>query len=565
MHPFTRRKLLTGAAGSALVPWSKVSGHGGGERKRGDNSAGFLEIVRRPDAATAFLGLDRPVTLQRSGTTWQASQVSVRVAVQGSELPIHISAGVNTLTHVHLRWSSQVPENLLFMGDAWERSYGDLRWSGMAPERVLPWYFLTSVAGTVHGYGVKTGAGAFCFWQVDPGGVSLWLDVSNGGSGVTLGDRELLAATVVARRCELGQDPMASARELCIELCDKPRLPPSPIFGSNDWYYAYGKNSAEQSLRDAELMASVTPASAPRPFTVIDDGWTDKKAFPNMAELADGIRARGVRPGLWIRPLQAPDDTADALLLPNERFGHSRNPARACDPTIPEALAYILDKVKDAVSWGYDLIKHDYSTFELFGRWGFQMGAQVAVAGWNFHDRSKTSAEIVRELYANIRRAAGNAMLIGCNTIGHLGAGLFQIQRTGDDTSGTEWERTRRMGVNTLAYRLPQHRTFFVMDADCVPITTATPWEKNRQWLDLIARSGTALFVSPEPRAIGDEQRQALREAFEIAASGPTGARPRDWQLCTTPEDWEFRTQAGGPERKRYDWYSPSGAWPYHV
>ena len=214
---------------------------------------------------------------------------------------------------------------------------------------------------------------------------------------------------------------------------------------------------------------------------------------------------------------------------------------------------------------GYELIKHDYTTFELFGRWGFQMDAQPAVPGWNFHDRTKTSAEIVRELYTDIRRAAGDAMLIGCNTIGHLAAGLFEIQRTGDDTSGKEWERTRRMGVNTLAYRLPQHGAFFVMDGDCVPITTATPWEKNKQWLDLIARSGTALFVSPEPRAIGPEQRQALKEAFEVAASKPTGARSRDWQLSTTPADWEFQTQHGGGERKQYDWYSPSGAWPYQV
>jgi alpha-galactosidase len=268
---------------------------------------------------------------------------------------------------------------------------------------------------------------------------------------------------------------------------------------------------------------------------------------------------------LWIRPLQAPAGTADTLLLPNERFAHAGNASPAYDPTIPEALAYILDKVKEAVSWRYELIKHDYTTFELFGRWGFQMGAQVAIPGWTFHERSKTNAEIVRELYTNIRRAAGETILIGCNTIGHLAAGLFEIQRTGDDTSGKEWERTRRMGVNTLAYRLPQHRTLFIMDADCVPITTATSWGKNKEWLDLIARSGTALFVSPEPQAIGGEQRQALKDAFQIAASEPTGARPSDWQLCTTPAEWEFRTKAGVLERKRYDWYSLSGAWPYEV
>ena len=79
----------------------------------------------------------------------------------------------------------------------------------------------------------------------------------------------------------------------------------------------------------------------------------------------------------------------------------------------------------------------------------------------------------MRELYAAIREAAGPSVVIGCNTIGHLGAGFFELQRTGDDTSGREWERTRKMGVNTMAFRLPQHGTFFAADADCAPITTA--------------------------------------------------------------------------------------------
>ncbi len=564
MHLFTRRRLLTGAVGSALVPFTR--GQGRSQPKGRGSSLGFLEIDRSPDVATAFLGLDRPLTLRRSGPRWETSQVSVRVRSRGSEFPIYISAGINTLTHIQLRWEMDVSANLLFMGDAWERSYGDLRWSAVVPERVMPWYFLSSGNDALHGYGVKTGAGAFCFWQTDPDGISLWIDLSNGGSGVVLGDRELLAATVVARRGDSGEDPMDSAREFCRKLCDKPRLPSSVILGSNDWYYAYGRNSAEQIVRDADLMASVAPATGVRPFTVIDDGWSNKSAFPDMIELAHAIRDRGVRPGLWIRPLQAPASTPDTLLLTSRRFGRNGNAIPAYDPTIPKALAHVLDKIKDATSWGYELIKHDYTTFELFGRWGFQMGAQPAVPGWNFYDRSKTSAEIVRDLYTKIRCAAGDALLIGCNTIGHLAAGLFDIQRTGDDTSGRQWERTRRMGVNTLAYRLPQHGTFFIMDADCVPITTATPWEKNREWADLIARSGTALFVSPEPQAIGDEQRQAIKEAFAIAASGGSGARPRDWQVCTTPADWEFRTPRNGGQRKRYDWYSQqSGAWPYEI
>ena len=99
----------------------------------------------------------------------------------------------------------------------------------------------------------------------------------------------------------------------------------------------------------------------------------------------------------------------------------------------------------------------------------------------------------------------------------------------GDDTSGRQWERTRRMGVNTLAFRLPQNGTFYTVDADLVGITAAVPWELNQQWLDVLARSGMATIVSPGPPARGPEQRAALRDAFRMAATGGMTARPMDW------------------------------------
>ena len=47
--------------------------------------------------------------------------------------------------------------------------------------------------------------------------------------------------------------------------------------------------------------------------------------------------------------------------------------------------------------------------------------------GWSFYDKSKTSAEIVVELYRAIYETAKeyHVMILGCNTIGHLGAGLM--------------------------------------------------------------------------------------------------------------------------------------------
>lgn len=117
-------------------------------------------------------------------------------------------------------------------------------------------------------------------------------------------------------------------------------------------------------------------------------------------------------------------------------------------------------------------------------------------------------------LYQEVYDASrgNNAVIIGCNTIGHLGAGLMHLNRTGDDTSGRIWERTKRMGVNTLAFRLPQHNTFYHIDADCVGIFGKIPWDKNLQWADLLAKSGTPLFVSAMPGALNPEEFEELHQ-----------------------------------------------------
>jgi alpha-galactosidase len=118
------------------------------------------------------------------------------------------------------------------------------------------------------------------------------------------------------------------------------------------------------------------------------------------------------------------------------------------------------------------------------------------------------------------------------------------------------------MGVNTLAFRLPQNRAFFMVDADCVPLTKSIPWEKTRIWLDVVARSGTALIVSPEPGAIDDRQKEAVREAFAIAAAMPA-AVAEDTLLTNTPQHWSFQ-RGTGPERAAYAW-DKDGASPFSI
>ncbi len=133
---------------------------------------------------------------------------------------------------------------------------------------------------------------------------------------------------------------------------------------------------------------------------------------------------------------------------------------------------------------------------DIFGVWGFQTNGHLANGDWGFYDKTKTSAQIIKNFYKIIKECAPNTIIIGCNVIGHLCAGVYGFNRTGDDTSGYDWGITKKMGVNTLAFRIAQNNAFFGDDADCVGILGTIGWKYNSQWLKLLSRTGSVLFVS---------------------------------------------------------------------
>ena len=532
-------------------------------------------MLAQPDLVFAYLGDAEAARypLSRTADSWiggnSATSIKVDFTAGPEQSVISIESPTTSVQRIHLRWKHHLPADALALGDAWERSYGDLEWKPLQAERVLPWYAMLHAHGSTSGMGVKTGAASFAFWQADPSGISLWLDVRNGGNGVSLGSRRLQAATIVQCRGAAGESAFAVTQRLCRAMAQGTRvpttrgvLPVDVIYGSNDWYYAYGQNTPQGILRDADLVASLAPSGGIKPFTVIDDGYQDHARFPSLSRLASDIRSRNVIPGLWIRPLRAASSTPTNLLLPDSRYSASPNDRAplAYDPTIPEALHAVATVASEACAWGFDLIKHDFTTWELFGQWGSQMGASPTRGNWHFNDPSLTNAEIVTVLYRQLRSACGeDRIILGCNTMGHLSVGLFDASRTGDDTSGKEWERARRMGVNTLAFRLPQHKTFCSIDADCVAITPDVPWSMSRQWLQLVASSGTVLLISPDPRAIGPEQKRALREAFALAVSKP-GSEPLDWTNARTPASWRSSSAT-----HTYEWILEEGESPFPI
>lgn len=523
--------------------------------------------INRPD----FIELTtetKTVTAKWENDDYNLDDINVKLNQDNEYLAIFLTAQTSKVKWIKLRWNNlSWDKNVRFLGDAWERGYGDMEWKGMNPNRFMPWYFCAKSEAKSVCYGVKVRPSAMCFWQVDSLGMTLFLDVRCGGSGVNLKGRVIKLADVIA--CEMRDCTSFEAmQEFCGQMCEDPILPKYPVYGSNNWYYAYGKSSESEILADCDYILNLTKDIENKPYMVIDDCWQEhhrlneynggpwtkgNEKFPDMKALADKLVQKGVRPGIWVRLLLNEDEN-----IKNEwRLSHNN----CIDPTNPEALNYIKEDIKRICNWGYTLIKHDFSTFDLFGKWGFQMSPLVTDDGWHFYDDSLTSAEVVKLLYkaildASVEASNGETLILGCNTIGHLGAGYMHINRTGDDTSGVDWERTRFMGVNTLAFRLPQHGKFYEIDADCVGIDGGISWSMNKQWADVLAKSGTPLFISVRPNILDETEKQELHEILKVASKQEHHVIPVDWEETTCPEHWQDKDHNIDC---KYQWFEEAG------
>lgn len=525
----------------------------------------FEDIQRTPDIV--MIESKQADQQDKSAPLFCLEDVLVQTVPHEDHLSIYVTAQTTPVKKVRLRWHFTERLKGLILGDAWERSYADLGWQNVNPYQTLPWYALINQGNVTAGYGVKVRPSAICSWQIDPEGATLWFDLRCGGEGVQLNGRKLLAAEVVSVEYN-GIRPFEAARKFCHVMCTNPLLPDQPVYGANNWYYAYGHSSREEVLNDAAYLAKLTEGINNRPYFVIDDcwqqeryhddgsfeenynggPWVSNKRFGDMQSLAKQIRDADVLPGIWVRLLQdRSPEIPDSWRLPHTGM---------LDPSIPEVLDFISKTVERIGQWGFKLLKHDFSTFDIMNLWGSDMYNEMTEDGWHFADRNRTSAEIIVSLYETILQASRKygMLVLGCNTIGHLGAGLMHMQRTGDDTSGLMWERTLRFGVNTLAFRLPQHGAFFDIDADCIGISSKIPWEFNRQWGKLLSKSGTSLFYSVKPGQLTREQEAEFITMLRDNAVSREIAEPIDWQDTTLPQDWLLDGQMVS-----FHWYEPWG------
>ncbi len=502
----------------------------------------YCDVKRLPDTVRIDCeDSSKTLVLRKAVASTDDAEVTFEVCDEG--VSVFLSAQKSRVKHVLLRWNGRFSSGVRVLGDATARAYGNLEWRGIFPERPMPWYCLVNREKQTACYGVKVRPSAFCCWHVDGGGITLFLNVCNGSHGVELNGRRLKLCTVVSEFYD-AVTPFEAGREFCFAMCTDGVFPKEKVYGSNNWYYAYGKSSQKEIEEDAEYLAELTEGLSPRPYMVVDDCWQRNlcagpwdelsEGFTDMKALAESIADKNVKPGIWIRPLCFSEDG-----MPKEWIMRDLgNGQHVFDITVPEAREYVLKSFIRLREWGYKLIKFDYTTYDIFGKYFFVESDHQTYGDWTFADRGKTNAEIILEFYKDIKKASGDCVIIGCDTVSHLAAGIFEIQRTGDDTSGRAWEVTRGMGFNTLAFRMIQHNIFYTVDADCVGITEKIPWKYNRQWLKLLANSGTPLFISSKKGVADKAQIEEIKQAFKINCKQDDVCYPLNWQDTVCPDEW---------------------------
>ena len=470
------------------------------------------------------------------------------------EVDVYLFSKESLIKHVYLYYEVDIPDDYLIFGDALERGYGDLSWHKKNDQQMFWYLFVNDINNkNLLDLGVKVRPSSIVSYKIIENELRVDLNVSSGGSGVNLDGRTLLMGTFIYKEYRY-IDLYSSMKDFVSLLMKGTKMLQTShkIYGFNNWYYAYGKSSYSQIIDDTKLLFKVTKGNRNRPYMVIDDCWSkypcDGPWIPNddfkdMKKLADEIKSFNIHPGIWVRPLR---NSNEALDVPR----HPLN--KECfDPTTKEAKKQIYEDISRIVNWGYELIKFDYLTWDIYQLFAFQMPEDLCEQGWRFKDNHYTNAEIIIDIYKTIRKASKGAILIGCNTISHLIAGLVEINRVGDDTSGYDWSRTRKFGVNTLAFRMIQNDIFYTADADCVGIMgEKISWKQNKLWLDLLAKSHSPLFISCDPYLVTDEIKNDLKEAFKINEIQENDCKPISWLEENYPSKWMIDNQ-----EISYNWY----------
>ena len=519
----------------------------------------FTSILRKPDFV---YGMTEETPLRFEEKVQDVCPIKYDLEFTGKSVKVIVHPSGSPVKYLKLRYSGDFRGVEKVYGDNWERCglNAYIEWRSVMAGRVLPWFCFLLRDNEMACYGVKTGGDAFSYFQVDAHGITLFINLCSGNEGADI--KESITACEIVELFEDASEPYVTAHKFAKMMCDNPVLPKEPIMGFNNWYWAYGDISFESVLAETDMLLEYTKGCKHKPYMIIDDGWQEYRViegstnggpwlpnhkFGDMKKMSDAIHAKGAKSGIWFRPLLTHEQVPEEVLFMN------CNNNLVMDPSHPYTLKKVYEDTKRIADWGFDLIKHDFTTIDGFGQqWltADRQDFQLVAPNIKYYDKTKTTAMIYKNLYKLIQDAAGDAEVIGCNAVGHLVAGIHSVYRTGNDTSGTAWEWSRRDGVNSLV-RTFLNNAFYNADPDCAPFTEKVDVDINLDYLEVCALTGMTTLASVTPNFLNEKQIKRMNAIFRMADEDKHRYIIKDFANNANPEIF---ASPDGKDVKEFDW-----------
>lgn len=218
-----------------------------------------------------------------------------------------------------------------------------------------------------------------------------------------------------------------------------PKIETESLTSWCSWYYYYTNISEKLMLKNLDNLNQRIPFKVD--FFQVDDGWQksigdwhENNKFPKgLKFLVDKIKEKGYKAGIWMAPFVVERKSST---FQNKNWflkdvkGRIKiagfNPLwsgffYALDPTHPEVINYLEDRIGYLRDCGFELFKFDF----LYS---------LAIPGIHYrHNLSRR--EVVGAGLRLLRENIGDGKLIGCGAPLLLHEGLYDIFRVGPDVS----------------------------------------------------------------------------------------------------------------------------------
>ncbi|MCS7252721.1 MAG: alpha-galactosidase [Armatimonadota bacterium] len=321
------------------------------------------------------------------------------------------------------------------------------------------------------------------------------------------------------------------------------------------WYYYYQSITQEEWERNVEWLAN-NLRDFGLEWVQLDDGWQldngnpktsggrdwrgpNEKFTKGMKWVADIVKQRGMKPGIWLIPQKTDSDEVynehpDWFLRKPDgtpvRIGdwHPRKvESYVVDPTNPEALEYIKRLFHTlAHDWGFEYFKIDNQP--EFSRWYDEQTDARRVPETRGSDAYRMTLKAIREAIGP------NKYLLGCYGIPLDGIGIMNGSRTGGDMEAS-WQGCQVM-IRTITKWGFLNNVVWWCDPDTLCVREPLTLGEARIMATLVSLSGQALMTSDKMYELPEERVEILRRVIPTVDIHPMEFYPWDEDKIGRPK-----------------------------